>query len=227
MKNLLMKSTALAILAAGLLTSASAQQSPAQLGQSPVAAQALPAFTHRATVSQDLAKVSAALNSTQTFAGRFAQHGSDGSFSQGQIFLKRPGKIRFEYDAPAPLLLVSDGVTLTQVDRQLETKDRIPLKSTPLAFFLSENVNLENDVEIVGLQKTLDDIRVSARDGSGEVDGVITMIFDPANYALKEWVIADGFGSNTRVSLSNLQYNQRLNPRLFVLRDENRNERRR
>lgn len=188
---------------------------------------AMPAFTHMGQVKADLAKISAKLNATASFSGRFAQHASDGSFSQGNIYLKRPGKIRFEYDAPAPYLLVSDGVTLTQVDRQLDRKDRIPLKTTPLAFFLGENVNLANDVEVVSLQKTPMAINLTAKDGSGEMDGAITMVFDPVSLALKEWIVHDSFGQQTKIVLSELKYNQRLNPRLFVLRDEKRRDRRR
>ena len=228
MKTLLKHTALYSALGLLALTPAYAQQTQSRQATQPApTARPLPAFTHMNTVPQDLARVDAALNNTESFQGRFAQYGSDGSFSQGQIYIKRPGKIRFEYDAPAPLLIVSDGVTLTQVDRALETKDRIPLKSTPLAFFLAENVNLAEDVEVVGLQKTFNDVRVSARDGSGEVDGVITMVFDPQSLALKEWIIADGFGATTRVALSDIQYNQRLNPRLFVLRDDKRNQPRR
>lgn len=190
-------------------------------------AQRLPAFTHISQVENDLSKISAKLNSTASFSGRFAQYASDGSFSQGNIYLKRPGKIRFEYDAPAPMLMVSDGVTLTQLDRQLGTKDRIPLKATPLEFFLAENVDLANDVEIIALQKTPSSISVTAKDGSGEVDGAITMVFHPQTLALSEWIVHDGFGQETKIILSELKYNLRLNPRLFILRDDTRRDRRR
>ena len=212
-------------LALGLMAmSAIAQTMPNAVAAAPAQ---LPAFTHRTQVAGDLAKISAKLNATASFSGRFAQYASDGSFSQGNIYLKRPGKVRFEYDAPAPYLLVSDGVTLTQVDRKLGTKDRIPLKTTPLAFFLGENVNLADDVEVVSLQKTPMAISLTAKDGSGEMDGAITMVFDPTSLALQEWVVHDSFGQQTKIVLSNLKYNQRLNPRLFVLRDEKRRERRR
>lgn len=189
--------------------------------------QRLPAFTNPQTVSKDLARIDAALNNTVSFSGRFAQYGSDGSFSQGTIYLKRPGKVRFEYDAPDPLLMVSDGVTLTQIDKRLETKDRVPLKSTPLAFFLSNTIKLEDDVEVISLQKTPLATSLTARDGSGQIDGTITMVFEPQTLALKEWIVHDGFGQQTRVILSNLRYNEKLNPRLFVLRDDRRRERRR
>ena len=68
---------------------------------------------------------------------------------------------------------------------------------------------------------------MTARDGSGEMDGAITMIYDANTLALKEWIIADSFGGETKVLLSDLRYNERINPRLFVLRDESRRDRRR
>ena len=223
MKHLLFKSICVLALSVGALTS-SAQH--LQTANAPAQMAALPAFTHPASVPADLARIDAALNNTASFSGRFAQYASDGSFSQGKIYLKRPGKIRFEYDAPAPFLLVSDGVTVTQVDRQLDTKDRVPLKATPLAFFLAENIKLEDDVEVIALRKTIDAVSVTAKDGSGQMDGAITMVFDPTSLALKEWIVHDAFGQETKVILSELIYNQRLNSRLFVLRDDNRRDRR-
>ncbi len=184
------------------------------------------AFTDPRNVPADLARIDSALNNTSSFSGRFAQYASDGSFAQGTVYLRRPGKLRFEYDAPHPLLIVSDGVTLTQQDSVLETTDRIPLASTPLNFFLKENVNLANDTEVTSLIKTFNETRVTARDGSGDIDGAITMVFDAGTLALKEWVIADSFGGETRVILSDLTYNERINPRLFTLRDEQRRNRR-
>lgn len=219
MKNALFITAA--VFGLGVTAIAQVQAAPVQQ------AQRLPAFTHMAQVEADLGRISAKLNSTASFSGRFAQYASDGSFSQGNIYLKRPGKIRFEYDAPAPMLMVSDGVTLTQVDRQLGTKDRIPLKATPLEFFLAENVDLANDVEVISLQKTPSQISVTAKDGSGEVDGAITMVFDPQTLALSEWIVHDSFGQETKIILSQLKYNQRLNPRLFILRDDTRRDRRR
>lgn len=189
-------------------------------------AQAALAFTDPASVPQDLANIDRALNNTLSFQGRFAQYGADGSFSQGKIYLQRPGKLRFEYDAPDTLLIVSDGVTLTEHDKALQTMDRVPLSATPLNFFLKENVQLSRDTEVVGLTKTPTDVAVTARDGSGNMDGDITMVFSAGNLALKEWIIRSSFGGGTRVVLSDLRYNERINPRLFTLREERRRERR-
>jgi len=206
---------------AGPIALAQTYNQPAQ-APAPMAA-----FTDPSNVPADLARIDQALNNTGSFQGRFTQYGSDGSIATGNIFIKRPGKLRFEYDAPNPLLIVSDGVTLLQHDRELETKDRVPLAATPLNFFLKEDVQLQQDTEVVGLIKTPQEIRVSARDGSGEVDGTMTMVFDPATLALMQWIITDSFGGETRVVLSDLKYNQKVSARMFVLRDESRRERRR
>lgn len=181
---------------------------------------ALPAFTHPQSVPSDLASVDMALNNTGSFKGRFTQYGSDGSVSSGEVHLQRPGRVRFEYDSPNPLLIVSDGVTLVQQDRALETFDRVPLAATPLHYFLKENVRLQEDTEVIGFQKLPTQWRVTARDGSGEMAGAITLVFDASNLALRQWIIADEFGGQTRVELSDLRYNDRLDPRLFILRDE-------
>lgn len=215
--------SALAITCLSVAPLSLAQNYSAQSAALPVQA----AFTDPQNVPADLARIDYAMNNTGSFSGRFTQYGSDGSVATGNIYIKRPGKLRFEYDAPSPLLIVSDGVTLLQHDRELETKDRVPLASTPLNFFLKENVQLQRDTEVVSLIKTPQDIRVSARDGSGEIDGVITMVFDPATLALKQWIIEDSFGGQTQVVLSDLQYNQKISPRMFILRDNNRRDRRR
>ena len=124
-----------------------------------------------------------------------------------RIWLQRPGKARFEYDAPNPLLIVSDGVTFVQHDRQLETFDRVPLSATPLNYFLKENINLAEDTEVIGLQKLPGQWIVTARDGSGQQEGAITLVFDSETLAMHTWIIADDFGGQTRVGLTNLLYN--------------------
>ena len=173
----------------------------------------------------DLARIDATLNATQTFAGRFTQTNADGTTDTGTVYIQRPGKLRFEYDGP--LLVVSDGVTLVQRDEALETSDRVPLSATPLEFFLKNDVNLARDTQLVDFRKGPSTWSVSARDGSGEVDGTVTLVFDAATLALQSWIIDDSFGARTRVDLSDLRYNAQLDPRLFVLRDDRRGNRRR
>jgi len=183
-------------------------------------------FTDPANVRADLARIDASMNATNSFQGDFMQIAANGAVSRGKIWLQRPGKVRFEYDAPSPLLIVSNGVTLVQNDRQLETFDRVPLSATPLNYFLKENINLAEDTEVIALQKMPGQWIVTARDGSGQQEGAITLVFDSETLALQTWIIRDDFGGATRVQLSNLQYNGRIDPRKFILREDSRRDRR-
>lgn len=224
-----MKKTFLSTAIAGLALAGLTGVSAAQVNQGNPLTQASgqPAFTDPANVRADLARIDGAMNATTTFTGNFKQYSPDGSIATGKVYLSRPENLRFEYDAPNPLLIVADNGMLVQHDKDLQTYDRVPLTSTPLSYFLQENLNLAEDTQVVGLQKNTSNWRVTARDGSGEMDGAITMVFDAQNLALKEWIITDDFGGETRVVLSDLSYNARLDPRLFILReDSNRRDRR-
>ena len=100
MKRLLMMAAALTV----LTPVAIAQVQP----QAQIAAPTpQAAFTDPRSVPGDLARVDAAMNSTASFSGRFAQYAADGSFAQWQVYIKRPGKLRVEYDAPNCLLYTS------------------------------------------------------------------------------------------------------------------------
>lgn len=218
-------STAIAGLALAGLTGVSAAQVNQANPSTQTSGQS--AFTDPANVRADLARIDGAMNATTTFTGNFKQYSPDGSVATGKVYLSRPENLRFEYDAPNPLLIVADNGMLVQHDKDLQTYDRVPLTSTPLSYFLQEDLNLAEDTQVVGLLKNPSDWRVTARDGSGEMDGAITMVFDAQNLALKEWIITDDFGGETRVVLSDLSYNARLDPRLFILReDSNRRDRR-
>ena len=117
MKKLMLSMTAAALMAPLFAPIVMAQVH--QPTQPKYAAPVQAAFSDPRNVPADLARIDAAMNSTSSFWGRFAQYASDGSFAQGQVYIRRPGRLRFEYDAPNPLLIVSDGVTLTQQDLSL------------------------------------------------------------------------------------------------------------
>lgn len=209
----------------GLMTGAALLAAPTVLPAT-ANAQATDTSGMSPAMLNDLAAIDRALNSLGSVAGRFAQYSTDGSYSTGAIYISKPGKFRFEYDAPHPLLIVSDGVTITQKDNELETTDRIPLNSTPLHFFLKDDVSLARDTEIRGLERVGDTLQVTVADPSGEMDGNLTLVLELSTMNLREWYVTDTFGSKTRILLSDLRYNERMNPRLFVLRDDSIRDRR-
>src|SRR5690606_26053066 len=107
----------------------------------------------------EAAKVSAYLSSLQTLVGQFVQVGPDGSRTTGDFYMQKPGKIRFEYDAPSNISIVADGQSVVVRDRKLATQDAYPLSQTPLRFLLADRIDLMRDTKVVGV--SADDLYIS------------------------------------------------------------------
>ena len=100
----------------------------------------------------DLQRVTTYLNSLQSIQGNFVQLAADGRSARGTFYLKKPGRIRFEYDKPNPTLIVADGTTVAVSNSELHTTNRYPIGSTPLRLLLT-NVDLANDPHVVSVQR--------------------------------------------------------------------------
>ncbi len=166
-----------------------------------------------------LEKASAALASAKRAQGKFVQQNADGSVSTGRFALSRPGKMRFDYDDPAPILIVSDGTTVAMEDSELETVDRIPLASTPLGLILSNKLDYDGNANILGILRNDDRLGIRVSDATGELDGTLTMVFDRESYDLIGWLSVDGNLQTTVVDLLDVETNGRIDPRLFRLED--------
>lgn len=166
-----------------------------------------------------LKRASASLTDVKTAMGTFQQLAPDFSLTTGRFALSRPGKMRFEYDDPTPLLLVADGVTVALQDSELETTDRVPLGSTPLSLLLDDNIDLESEAEILDVETRGGHVDITLRDKSGEMDGTLTLILSETDMELTGWRTVDSGGNITEVLLADVEYGKKLNPRLFTIRD--------
>ena len=167
----------------------------------------------------DVDKAAAYLESLNAVKGRFTQFDARGRKTEGDFYLKRPGKVRFAYDPPASMLLVSDGGTVNVWDSKLKTFESYPLKMTPLNLFLARHVRLDRGVVVTGVKRYADGFTIVARDGKKEADGQIALNFSSNPMALREWTVTDAQNQMTRVVLSGLTAAGDLDPKLFVLRD--------
>src|SRR6476619_2960886 len=111
----------------------------------------------------DLNRLSDALNAIHSMKGEFVQLDPNGAVEQGQVYIQKPGKMRFEYKPPSEVLVVSDGVDVAVFNRRLNTKDRYPLSTTPLNILLSDHVNLKGSGSVVGIDHKAGEIVVRAR----------------------------------------------------------------
>lgn len=166
-----------------------------------------------------LAQANGVLNAVQRLQGRFEQSAPDGSRARGAFYLQRPGKLRFEYDPPATLLIVSDGSVVAMRDTALRTTDRTPLRSTPLNLILGARIDLARDARILRVTRSGPWLMVTARDRSGQTDGQITLHFWGPEAQLRSWDVIDAAGARTRITLSEITQPASLDRALFRLED--------
>ena len=172
--------------------------------------------------AQDQALVDKAVAYLQGLAeahGRFVQTDARGATSQGELYLKRPGKARFAYDPPSGLLVVSDGGAVAISDSRLKTFDSYPLAATPLSLFLAKTIRLDRGVQVSHVARMSDGFAITARDGGKETAGQITLSFKDNPMTLAGWTVLDAQGRSTQVVVSGLERASGLAPGLFVLRD--------
>ncbi len=167
----------------------------------------------------DLNRISAYWNSIHTMEGGFVQIGPKGGIDQGRFYLKKPGKLRFEYQPPSPLQIVSDGRTVAVSNSKLKTFDRYPLSSTPLDMLLSEHVDWLRDNAVLGVEHQPGAIVVEARTSSSHSKPNISITFSDPGLELRQWTVIDDQGLPTTVGLGNIETGVTLDDSLFVLRN--------
>lgn len=160
--------------------------------------------------SGDLAQAVSALRAISTMRADFVQIDRNGKRVSGVMTLKRPGRIRFQYEKGVPFLIVSDGSAFTFVDYQVRQVQRWPIKNSPLGALLDPN----RDVAKYGKQMPVSSpniVSIEVRDKAHPEFGVITMVFvrkpsAPGGLELTSWAALDSQNTMTRVNLSNHQY---------------------
>jgi outer membrane lipoprotein-sorting protein len=167
----------------------------------------------------DLDRISTYLNAALTLKGSFVQIGPEGQVDEGRFYIQKPGRMRFEYAAPNPTLIVSDGSTVAVVNKKLNTTDRYPIWTTPLSLILSDDVDLKKNPAIIGLTHQDGQLVVNARSHSSRATGNITLVFSEPDIALRQWTVIDAQGLTTTVSVRDLKQDASLDPALFKIAD--------
>jgi outer membrane lipoprotein-sorting protein len=165
-----------------------------------------------------LNEVSAYLNDLKTVEAAFTQINDDGSISTGRLYLKRPGRIRFEYDPPEKSMVLASGNTVAIFDgRSNQPPESYPLKRTPLSVILEENVNLGRADMVTDHVYDGTITRVRAQDPEHPEYGSIDMMFTGAPVELRQWIINDGNGGRTTVILGEMETGQDIGNSLFSI----------
>lgn len=168
-----------------------------------------------------LKKISAYLNSITTLKGRFTQIAPQGQMLTGTFYLKRPGRVRFIYDKPSPVLVVSDGKTIAVANSQLRTVDHYDLSDTPFGFIIGDDIQLARTKMVLGVDQEPGIYTVRARTSKTRFTSNMRFVFSAApDIELRQWTVTDPQGKTTTVSLSDLQPGAAVPPDAFVLPKE-------
>jgi outer membrane lipoprotein-sorting protein len=177
----------------------------------PLSAAALIApATVSAQVSSPLGQVTTHLKAVDTMVADFAQTGRNGRTMTGTLTMKRPGKVRFQYQKGVPLLIVGDGKALTMIDYEVKQVSRWPIGNSPLSVLLNPNQDLAKVAKVVRNDEQV--LMISARDPKRPEFGTINIAFAkvpsaPAGLMLQGWNTVDAQNNNSTVKLSNQRFN--------------------
>ena len=163
-------------------------------------------------------RVSAYLTGVQTLVGDFVQVGPDGGRTEGQFYIQKPGKVRFEYNPPAKIDVIADGDSVVVRDRNLATQDLYPLSQTPLRFLLSDRIDLLKDTSLISV--SADDVFVTiVIEDKNALVGThrLMLMFGAKDFQLRQWTVTDPQGYDTTVAVYNLDSSKKPDPGMFKI----------
>jgi outer membrane lipoprotein-sorting protein len=159
------------------------------------------------------------LNQIETLHARFVQVSSNGAYAEGEVYVRRPGRMRFEYDPPHPVLLIADGTNLLYYDKELKQATFIPLWETPLWFLIRKQVDLSGGIEVTDVNKAAGVTRITVQEKDGSGAGAVTLVFSNQPFALRQWAVTDAQGITTEVTLLDAEYGRKVSDRVFDYSD--------
>ncbi|WP_121023955.1 LolA family protein [Litoreibacter meonggei] len=178
---------------------------------------AVPAMAEKISLSQ----ISSFLNSFQTAKGDFTQINEDGSVTTGEILIKRPGRVRFDYAPPDDSLVIAGGSQVAVFDPKSNVPpEQFPLKRTPLNLILARNVDFNRSNMVVGHRDDGTATVVKLQDPQHPEYGNIQLKFTSNPIELRQWVITNDAGGETTVILGGLQKGVKIGARPFNIPQE-------
>jgi len=164
-----------------------------------------------------VSRIEDTLGKVTTLQAHFRQTAADGSVTTGTATLDRPGRMRFDYDKPSPLLLVANDGRVVFQDRSVDQVTTLPLDRTPLGLLLRPEFKLSGDVTVTGFEHRDGQIRIQLVRTQSAGEGSLTLVFSDALLALEGWSVVDAQGRTTTIALSDVHLGGDVPQSLFVL----------
>ena len=168
-----------------------------------------------------LNEISSYFNAMTTAEAQFSQITDTGETSTGRLFIRRPGRIRFEYDPPEATLVVVGGGHVAVFDPKSRDEPlRFPLRHSPLNLVLEREVDLAQRDMVVAHFEVESQTAVTLQDPENPDYGFIQLIFNDNPVQLDQWVVQDNSGGQTHIILDSLTEGGKLSNMLFNIQHE-------
>jgi outer membrane lipoprotein-sorting protein len=179
-----------------------------------------------------VAEVEKYFNSIRTLQARFVQSNPNGTVVQGTLYLRRPGRMRFEYDAPSQLKIVADGSQVTMWDPANRDFGQWPIGWTAASFLVKEPLQLSGDLTVESAQRQDGQLALTLAQTRKPQEGKVIVRVSENPMQLRGWTILDNRGNKVNVTLNDVRIGMQLADSLFkydgpdagqILRGGNRN----
>ncbi len=172
---------------------------------------ALPAGAQQVGVAQ----VEQYFNSIRTLKARFVQSNPNGAILQGTLYVRRPGRMRFEYDAPSQLKIVADGSQVTMWDPATRDFGQWPIGWTAASFLVKDPLTLSGDLQVEKIERVNGLLEVTLSQARKPQEGKVIVRLNESPLQLNGWTIVDNRGNRVTVTLADLQTGIQLADQLF------------
>jgi outer membrane lipoprotein-sorting protein len=164
----------------------------------------------------DIARIEEYLNAITTLQAKFQQYSEGGGVVFGDIYIRRPGRMRVEYAPPVPVVLVADGIMVSYYDSELDQLSQLPISYTPAWFLLRDHISLTDGITITDMEKRPGALRVTMYQTDEPDAGSVDLIFADQPLELRQWTITDAAGKQARIGLFDVRLGGALANELFA-----------
>lgn len=166
---------------------------------------------------QDVARIEQYLNGLTSVQARFQQYSASQGLVFGKIYLRRPGRLRVEYDPPSQVILVADGIALSYYDAELNNLNQVPLNLSPMWFLLKDKVSLNGkDVTLTSFKRAPGAFQVGLVQTDEPDAGSVMLEFGDHPLELRQWTITDNKNQQVQVGLYDARFGVQLANELFA-----------
>lgn len=164
----------------------------------------------------DLAKIENYLNNINTIKSGFVQIASNGGSAEGRIYIAKPSKIRMEYTAPDPLLIIGNGDYIIYNDKELDQVTNIDYKDIPATIILTNKIKFDGtNLKVIDFYKDSGQTSITVETPKNPGVKPITLVFDNDPFRLKQWKVIDQQNIEITISLYDMEQDADLSPSLF------------